>query len=241
MWKLVKGEIGYFGRVIFYTYVLFVILTIAVILVLNHNYTKYDTSYNPYELYDAMTTIPPIVIGVHIIFVLVMLFFEIREGRPRRVCHLPIKVSDAGYARILVPFCVMAFFSLLCLVCIGILLLEASIIDPLFRYYDVTRIPLAQIFIDMLHVFLLWLFGTYAIRLLSEWQGRLILLVWFGLFLIHSSILLIINERVARFLWDLQVWAFGELPRGLYVTFAFILVLCVVLQISFMKRKLYMN
>jgi len=243
MWKLVKSEVTYLARVVLYSYALYIaICLIAVILQSRQFRASVDYGICDYWSDPGPSILVSIAI-THLIVNFALLYLEVRESRTRLVCRLPVPMVRIGFARILTPLTILGIYILLAVVCVAILLTPMIITAQVFGigvFSDVAEASPLTIVGDLILLVLLWTVITYAFRLLSEWPGRVLLMIYVAGVIAHGVVLSFFKPRLASYIANILYDAFTP-PQGIVLSLLLAIALCCFLQVSFMRRRSFLS
>jgi hypothetical protein len=178
MWRIVRAEIDYLKPLLVWSYIAF-IAVIGLWAVRSTSHGIGNPSAYLLDLSRNIVRLDAVVPIVCFAAIFIQLFLEIRESRLRQLAILPIESSRIGLARILAPMMILALYVLLLTVCKVVTIVQygyfASAMGFRFLPYFTSCIGSYLLSISTLRSLGLWIMMLYLLRLVSEWEGRVIL------------------------------------------------------------------
>ena len=242
MWKLVKTELNYLRPWIVAAYSLFILISVI--------FTKYLTlrflcTYSYHHLKETYI----IIMTVSLVFIFAMLFVEIKESRLRFQAPLPVPIRQIGIARLIAPLAIFVLFLGLAAIYILIPLTKALILWPevdivgLYKIYQEPAYVLSGVPRSVIYTIWsigLWIALIYAIRLFSEWHGRLVLATWLALAIVHGVFINLLNRDLSMWISDYIVTLLGGRLGYIYLLLIALALACVI-HFSFMRRRSFIQ
>jgi len=236
MWRIIKAEFDYFKAPLFIVWGFFILLCALTPYIVKVN------RYSPEGSVFFMGLIMWIYV-LHVVFVAVQMAYEFKENRVRRVSQLPVSLHQTGMARVLTPLMFFFINILLILVCWGILILvypNPVAYETYFDFFNWSRSEaLNYQMLFLLTLLGMWLSLVLAIRLLSEWQGRVLIAVGIGCVLIYNILLKFISYKLYLIIKDILFTIFNSPVQQYVFVILLPLVLLVLLYVFFMTRRSY--
>lgn len=240
MWKLVKTELSYLKPAIVGSIALFVVLAITLIISLKfprHGFAGPD----PDAFIRSGVAIIISIILFHQLLNLALVYLEIRENHLRSIAVLPVPRGKIGAARIVTPAVLLVIFLLLA--ASVTLLLIWNLPRSVHFYRSGWNLALFSPWTTNIHYSWnlalgigLWSITVYAIRLASEYYGRLLLVAY-----IVTMVFLRIEQSIGNSWLLRKITLFlyqGQYPSltgfGLMVL---TLLLCLVIHGSYLRRR----
>jgi len=238
MWKLVKSELSYWRLPILGCYAFFTFLAFALYVIV----TRYIGVV--FMGFETLIGIEFWTVSIHVILTVVVLGLEIKELRLRRIAVLPVRNLDVGNARLVTPFFLLLIYVLLGLMTVLLMLaLFPAGTFTYVKYVQATTYPpstIPEIIWGHLEILAVWFFLVYAIRLFSEWQGRILLLCSFALLVFYAAVLPFFKAGLYTSI-TLQLENAVAAPQGAFVfTFLGIVLVCLI-QLFFIQRRSYLQ
>jgi uncharacterized membrane protein len=198
-WTIVFTELTYAKPLIVGSYLLFGIP--AMYYALTASLFQADAS----RMMSAAYRTSLVILMTCIAVCFVMLLLEIKESRLRQMVSLPMSISSVRISRILLPLVVWFIYLLLLVSCIALVSIGNEIKMSVLGMTGQDGLRGGAL-IQVFGVIVGWLLaGIYALRLLTEWQGRVLLgmvvLAWFCL--VDS-----IPSQITAEIWGVFPWAF---------------------------------
>ena len=196
----------------------------------------------PMQMYDRLLLSVGIIfiMPAHLILNLVFMSLEIKENRVRRFCALPVSVNLIGLARLITPFIIFLPFWLLAI-------FDFTTTPPDFLYedefgalYPMDEASIRELIWGTIAFWGIWLMIIYAFRLGTELYGKILLFFMTIIFLALSIVSVYYPlQKFANIILDLIVLPFQP-PWGLF-SFALVPILfCLVIHLSFLRRRSYL-
>lgn len=245
MWNIVKAELNYMNPWARFALGFPVIISLLF---------AYDWS--RIGLFQGdITMCVPLAIGLHLVFNLVLLFNEYRENRLRMHAALPVRKIKIVISRIAGPFLLLVFFALVCLITMGVLY---YVEDSAWAYYEtsnadphlLSKTNFETLEADILYWVPVWLFITFASRLIFEHYGRIVLIFVFVIGLINQQL----TDRgsvltdpgytgVTEGIFNPQygINTFFVKPYGYYTFPILTAIILLVMMYSFQRRKSFLK
>jgi len=239
MWRIIKAEFDYFKAPLFMVWGFFILLCAVSPYIVN----GVNLDRHPLRGSEFFAGLVLWTFLLHLVFVLVQMAYEFHESRVRRVSQLPTSLHAAGMARVFTPLMFFIMNILLILVCWEILTLMYPKSMASAEYFGkILFIPLTDLEGNMLIVLTpigIWLSIVLALRLLSEWQGRVLVSVGIGCVFIYSILLRFISYKLYLIIKDI-LYTITRYPVDQYVFVIILpLILLVLLYVFFMTRRSY--
>jgi len=234
MWKIIKAELKYFRAPMILVWAIFILLSLFSPLIIRFEQFKPDGS----EYLFGLTIW---IVALHLIFVFARLAYEFRENRTRRHSQLPLSTNQVGLTRVILPFVFFLLSVLLILVCLAILTVVYPTPVSLDAFFE-KLIPGRAEDISLHGIYVIlpfgyWLAVTYVIRLLSEWQGRILLGTAIGLGMFYHWLLRLVSYKLVLILKDIY-YTIVHVPSISHIfVILTLLVLMALLFIFFRTRR----
>ncbi len=217
MWRLVKAELDYFEYPSILGYGIIVLLFLLHVAFVVFVYAEVN-----YIFQNGLLLVFSVILFTHLIF-------EVKEKRARTFMVLPVSLWQVGMVRIVTPLIFFLTFAVVSTFCM-------LIVIPL-EYKLLTSTVFDEAKYILLPIFTLFIAATYYTRLLSEWQGRV---------LIGALFLLAILSPLIPLIWPGQ-YTYADLLKSAFNldigigTLPYVLLgLPVFLFFSFIRRRSFL-
>ena len=225
MWKIVRAELHYLKPAIRIAWGFFIALSLFVWFFVK-NPVNHESSFS-IVLFGILIT--------HGIFNFTLLYLEASENRTRLISSLPIPRRQVGFARLLAPALLFGAFLLLCVA-------HLMTVPSVFFYYQFCISPFDR-GVGVMFLLLslgIWLTITYAIRLFTEYYGRILLAAWLAWHIVVNIVISVFGYYVCHeILMILEHFLIP--PAGTLLFLVLPIGLCRIIHVSYMRRRSYLS
>jgi len=234
MWKIVKAELSYLKPLVLLSWAIFALVFLAR-SILAYLHGRPEVGHIDPRILDSFLYTSYYIINVHLVINLLLLLGEMRENRIRLLATLPVTVPTIGLARLVTPLLLLGLFVLLCV--LHDFTLPPQVFDWNYRSYGLFGVTMH----GWWYAFGWWTAITFGCRLITERSGRILLVLYLVLILTADDfIYYVLHPPVATMATDLIENLMGRWGlSGFYLLLA--LASCIVLQISFVRRRSYVQ
>jgi hypothetical protein len=232
MWKLVKAELSYLKCPVLASHALLAIGLIFYFMWSLHS------QYRTLHVYTVLNIVG-LIMYTHFAVNCILLALEIVERRIAMVSVLPVANKRIGIARLLTPLALYMVYVFLCLIAVFALLLLYSRPGYFIDFQDCHGNKLDCILGNLSFVSLM-LLVAYAVRLLTEREGRFLLAGLLGVLLIYSIVLPTASPHLMTSATDMLFSAFNY-PHGVLLAMFLTSILWGLIQYFYLRRRSYLS